>query len=276
MAKISAVINTRNEERNLRYCLESVKWCDEIVVVDMESDDNTVDIAREYTGKIYRHEKVQAFDIARKFAVEMATGDWILLIDADELIPATLRERLLEFAGDDTVDVLFLPRKDYIMGAWIKSNGFWPDYLPRFFRRNAISFTEHVHDFMHIAKTARIRYLPPKEELSIEHFAYLDSAHFMEKLNRYTTLEAQHLFERGSRFSLRKMLYVVVKEFYFKFFKSRAYREGLRGFFISIMMCFYRILTYIKLWEKRENQDGPVVEKYDDLKRQILRDYTGR
>ena len=86
MIKISAIINTRNEEHNIRYCLETLRWCDEIIVVDMESEDNTIKIAREYTDKIYSHPKVLAFDIARKYALEKAPGNWILQIDADEMI----------------------------------------------------------------------------------------------------------------------------------------------------------------------------------------------
>ena len=94
MAKISAVINTLNEESNIAFCLETLKWCDEIIVVDMQSEDRTVEIAANFTDKIYNFERVGYVEPARKFAVEQATGDWILLIDADELVPKQLADKL--------------------------------------------------------------------------------------------------------------------------------------------------------------------------------------
>lgn len=272
MPTISAVINTRNEEKNIRYCLESVKWCDEIIIVDMESDDKTVEIAREYTDKIYSHEKVMAFDVARKFAVEKASGDWVLLVDADELIPNSLKMKLIETAFGDAIDVLNLPRKDYVMGAWIENTGFWPDYQPRFFRKGSIVFTEHVHKFMHIADCARIQYLSAEEKYAIEHFAYIDAEQFVEKLNRYTNIEAGEYFSKGIKFDKYKLIKSFIGEFLTRYIGMKGYKDGIRGLFVSLMMGMYRMVSYIKLWELYEYRDKSVTDSYNEFKDALIKE----
>lgn len=274
MPMISAVINTRNEEQNIRFCLESLRWCDEIIVVDMESDDKTVDIAREYTDKIYSHEIVRAFDTARKFAVEKASGDWILLIDADELVKKLLSKRLRNIAANDESDIVYIPFKTYIMGAWIKHTGWWPDYHPRFFKRGTITFVENVHAYMNESSAAKKLYLPAEEINSIEHFAYRDSEHFITKLNRYTTIEARHMFDQGQRFSLFRMLAAGFRGFQVRYISQKGYKDGYRGFSLSLMMGFYRTLNYIKLWEYWQNKDLSVQDQYNALKETIIKEYS--
>ena len=274
MARISAVINARNEEGNIRYCLESVKWCDEIVVVDMESEDKTATIARQYTDKVFAHERVLAFDAARKFAVAQATGDWILLVDADEMVPRPLSEKLREIAGGNDADVVYVAFKTYIMGEWIKHAGWWPQYHPRFFRRGCVEFVETIHAFMQVNPSAREIHLPAEEGVSIEHFNYVDCAHFVKKLNHYTTIEAEHLHEQGGSFSAYRMFVESGKEFISRYFIAKGYKDGHRGLFLSMMMAFYRSLSYMKLWENRQNRDTSLETKYTDLKKGILKEYS--
>lgn len=272
MPRISAVINTRNEESNIRYCLETLKWCDEIIVVDMESEDRTVEIAREYTDKVFSHEIVLAFDIARKYAVEKATGEWILMIDADEMVPKALSNLLVEIVATDKTDVVFIPFKTYIMGEWIQHTMWWPEYHPRFFKRGAFTFVETIHDYMQISESARKIYLEVTEKNAIYHFNYRDSCHFVEKLNKYTDIEAKHLIERGEKFKVRRLTWPL-KEFWKRYVKHKGYKDGYRGFFLSIMMAFYRFLTLVKLWEADERkkpdfdyqpQRKMVLDSYDE------------
>jgi (heptosyl)LPS beta-1,4-glucosyltransferase len=273
MPKISAVINTRNEEQNIRFCLESLKWCDEIIVVDMESDDKTVGIAREYTDKIYNHEKVLAFDIARKFAAEQATGEWILLIDADELAPKQLADKLKTIADTNEGDAVFIPFKNYLLGEWNKYTGWWPNRHCRFFKKDMMAFSERIHAYQTLKESAREIYLPAKEEYAIHHFAYKDSAQFLEKLNRYTTIEAAHLYAENSGFSYFKLFKNGLKEFFDRYIRARGYKDGPRGLFVSLMMSMYRVMSYIKLWELYENKQENVSEKYIRLKNEILKEY---
>ncbi len=270
MPTISAVVNTRNEETNIRYCLETLTWCDEIVVVDMESEDGTVAIAREYTQAVHRHPKVLAFDIAKKFAVEKATGDWILLVDADEMIPKHLAETLAKIAVRDDVDIVEIPFRHYIMGDWVRHSGWGFTPLPRFFRRGKIRFTETVHRYMEKDAGARTLRLAPDDDGCIAHFNYRDASHFVEKLNRYTDIEAQHLYDRGIPFSYRRMIWAAAREFLGRYLKGKGYRDGARGLSLCLMMAFYRALSFVKLWEKREFADDPVAAKYEKIRTRIL------
>ena len=268
--KISAVILARNEEHNIRYCLETVRWCDEIIVVDMESEDRTAAIALEYTSRIYSHAKVEAFDIAKKFAVEQASGDWVLLIDADEMAPKSLCMALKAIAEKNEVDIVEIPFRHYIMGDCVRYSGWGYTPLPRFFRSEKIIFTETIHGYMQKASDARVVRLESLEENSIAHFNYIDSAHFVEKLNRYTSVEAQHLFDRGINFSYYLLFKTLLREFYGRFFRGKGYRDGVRGFSLCLMMVFYRALSYIKLWEKHQFKDNPVSAQYERIKQDVL------
>lgn len=270
MPRISAVINTRNEVQNIRYCLESVMWCDEIIVVDMESEDRTVEIVQEYTDKVFSHKKVLAFDIARKFAVDQASGDWILLIDADELLPKTLSARLRVIADNDEADAVLIPFKNYLLGEWNKYTGWWPDHHCRFFKKTVMEFSEHVHAYQHLKDSAKKLSLPAKEEYAINHFAYRDIQQFIEKLNRYTTIEACHLFSVKKTFSYRKFFTVGLGEFYSRYFRLKGYKDGPHGLFVSVMMGMYRMITYIKLWELYAYDNESVADMYVKLKSDLI------
>jgi glycosyltransferase involved in cell wall biosynthesis len=264
------MILARNEEFNIRFCLETLRWCDEIVVVDMDSDDKTAEIAAQFTSNIFFHEKVLAFDIAKKFGVEKTTGDWILLIDADEMVPRSLAGRLRSIAEENTVDIVEIPFKHYILGDWVQHTGWGYTPLPRFFRKNAVHFTEVLHGYMHKAKDAKVMRLEPREDNCIYHFNYIDSSHFIDKMNRYTTVEAGHLYANKSPFSRKRLILSALNEFYGRYISQKGYKEGLRGFSLSVMMAFYRALTYIKLWEMYQFADDPIPVRYEHIRNLLL------
>jgi len=270
MAMLSAVILARNEEKNIRFCLNTLSWCDEIVVVDMDSSDSTAAIAREYTDKVYFHEKVIAFDIAKKYGVEKAIGEWILLIDADEMIQYPLARRLRSYAEENKVDVVEIPFKNFILGDWVQHTGWGYMPLPRFFRRDKINFTETIHDYMHVLPEAKVMRLASSDENCIYHFAYLDSSHFVEKLNRYTSAEAQHLYQIKVPFSVRRVIMSALLMFNGRYVVGKGYKDGVRGFVLSLMMAFYQALSHIKLWELYQFEDTPVVERYDKIRHDLL------
>ncbi|MGD0585827.1 MAG: glycosyltransferase family 2 protein [Oryzomonas sp.] len=274
MATISAVINTRNEENNLDSCLSCLNWCDEIIVVDMESEDSTVNIARKYTDKVFSFSKMGYVEPARKFAVEQASGDWVLIIDADELISVNLKDKILESIKGNEGDVVHLPRKNYIMGEWIQHTGWWPDYQPRLFRKGMIDFTDQIHGGLNINEKAKKTFLPAIDENGIEHFNYYDSEHFITKLNIYTNVEAKHLYDGHKKFNFKDMCVTSLREFYNRYIKSKGYKDGYRGLFLTLMMGFYRALTYIKLWEYWQNKDLSPEDNYRKLKEKIINQYS--
>lgn len=267
---ISAVVIARNEQDNISYCLETLLWCDEIVLVDMESEDSTVEIACKFTSRIYSHPKVQAFDIAKKYAVEQATGDWILLLDADEMVPVSLSEELRRKSLDENIGIVEIPFRHYILGACAEYSGWGYTPLPRFFRKGAITFTGTIHDYMHRSTNAPVLRLELCSPFCIIHFNYRDSGHFVEKLNRYTGIEAQNLMDRGEVFSYSRLFIGSLREFYRRYLPGRGYREGVRGFSLALMMAFYRALTWIKLWELHEFRDDPVTDRYRRMRDGIL------
>jgi glycosyltransferase involved in cell wall biosynthesis len=274
MPTISAVINTRNEERNLDSCLLCLNWCDEIIVVDMESEDSTVNIASKYTDNVFSFTKMGYVEPARKFAVEQASGDWIFIVDADELISITLRDKLLESVEKNEADVIHIPRKNYIMGEWIQHAGWWPDYQPRLFRKGMIDFTDQIHGGFKINEKAKMVFLPAQDENGMEHFNYYDAEHFIAKLNIYTNVEAKHLYDEQKKFILKDMCITSLREFYNRYIKTKGYKDGYRGLFLSLMMGYYRIITYIKLWEYWKYEDSSPEINYKNLREKILKKYT--
>ncbi|MBI4157482.1 glycosyltransferase family 2 protein, partial [Candidatus Woesebacteria bacterium] len=129
MPKVSVVINTLNEEENLPTAIASVRdFADEMIVVDMESSDGTVSLAKKLGAKVYSHQKVGYVEPARNFALSKAKGDWIFILDADEVLPKTLQKKLLAIIQTSKNDYFRIPRKNFIFGKWIKHSRWWPDY----------------------------------------------------------------------------------------------------------------------------------------------------
>src|SRR3989338_6835481 len=138
MEKLSVIIITRNEEKTLEDCLESIRWADEIILVDQSSADKTVDIAKKFTDKIYITESIGCCEPDRKFAASLASNDWMLYIDADERISPSLKQEiqdLLGFSGKK-FDSYFIPRKVFLGEKWIRCCGWYPSYTIRLFKKN--------------------------------------------------------------------------------------------------------------------------------------------
>lgn len=133
--KISVCLATFNEEKNLKACLESVKWADEIVIVDGTSTDKTVAIAKKYGAKVIIRENPLMFHINKQKAFEAATGDWILYLDADERVSPELKKEILSVVNQKDFNGFWMPRKNIIFGKWIRHTGWWPDQQLRLFRR---------------------------------------------------------------------------------------------------------------------------------------------
>lgn len=275
--RISVVINTLNEERNLPTALASVRpWADEIVVVDMHSDDRTVEIAREFGANVFFHPRVLAFDGARGFAVAQATGDWILILDADELVPPELSRTLTEIARSDAADVVVIPWLNYLLGAPLGHTGWGPhqDRHTRFLKRVYYRSTATIHALDELPAEGRVLHLPYHPGQAIVHFNYLDATHFLEKLNRYTTIEAEQARTRGERATPRGTLVRAAKEFLRRYLRQKGYRDGWRGFYLSALMAFYRVATDVKLMELEVNGSrADVLDSYRSEAERILAGY---
>jgi glycosyltransferase involved in cell wall biosynthesis len=277
---ISVVINTLNEEKNLPFALRSVQsWADEIVVVDMHSDDQTAQIARDAGARVFFHDRIVAFDEARIFAVGQATGDWILLLDADEVIARPLSLKLMQIASLDEADVVVIPWLNYLLGAPLLHTGWGPhqDRHPRFFRKDRIDLNPRIHSFIHPATGARVLNLPPQDEFTVHHFSYLDIAHFLEKLNRYTSVEAQQAFERGETSGKTSAAIRAVVEFVYRYIFKQGFMDGWRGFYLSGFMATYRLAISAKLQELHAASDrNSNLEAYHRSAEELIAAYEPR
>jgi (heptosyl)LPS beta-1,4-glucosyltransferase len=276
-SRISVIINTLNEENNLPFALRSVRlWVDEIVVVDMHSTDRTVEIAREFGARIHLH-RGPGFNYApRAFAVNQASSEWILMVDADELIPVALSRDLRRMAEADEADVILLHRANYFFGALMLHTGIGPtqDTQVRFFKKGFVVGSSTAHQDFKPIDGARVKTLSYRGDNAIIHFTYLDSRQFIEKLNRYTTIEAQQAFERGERISPARAFLKTVKHFVGRYLAWQGFRDGWRGLYVSLFYTFYKVVTAAKLQELATVGDRSQIEfSYRQEAEQILSAY---
>lgn len=250
MVKISAVINTRNEAKFLEECLKSLAFVDEIVVVDMESDDESRDIAYKFTPNVYTHKPMDWVEPARNFALKKAAGDWILLLDPDETVPKTLAAKLVEIADKGEVDFVRIPRKNIIFGDWVKHSRWWPDHNIRFFKKGAVEWQDAIHSIPVTYGTGLT--IDPDEEFSIHHNHYSSIEQYLKRALRYSDVQAKELLSEGYKFSYYDALSKPFAEFLSRFFAGEGYRDGFHGLMLSLLQAFSVLLVYIKVWQEQD------------------------
>jgi glycosyltransferase involved in cell wall biosynthesis len=275
---VSVLVHTLNEEKNIRNCLETVKWASEIVIIDMYSDDKTTEIASEYTDNIFYHERMGYADPARQFGLEKASNSWVLILDADELVPCKLKEKVEMIITEDLGDIISIPHNNYFFGKLMRYTGWGPlqDTHHRLFKKEYLSINDKIHSTFIEREDARIYEITDENEGFI-HFNYLDVEHFLDKLNRYTTIEARALLKAGEDIKFRAVTGQIFSEFRKRYFKLQGRKEGFRGFSLSFLMSAYRLVTYAKLKlmkeYKSDNPSHKIQEEYDKLARDVIAEY---
>lgn len=251
MLDLTVVINTKNEAKNISRCLASLrKLSAEILVVDMMSTDETVKLAKQAGAKVVKYEHDHGFaDPARNFAFTKVETNWILVLDADEELTSDLVTFIKARVESPTADVYYFARKNLFFGQWVEHTGWWPDYNPRFFRKNYLSWPGKVHGAPEVK--GRIEYLPAKEDLAILHHNYESVEHFVEKLNRYTTLAAKGktVNEVKSPVSSAQVLDRFFAEFLRRYLGLEGWRDGVMGAGLSVLQATYEMTTLMKIWE---------------------------
>lgn len=292
MSKISVILATFNEEKNIKDCLESVhQWVDEIVIVDGTSIDKTVEIAKKYTDKIFIKENPPMFHINKQLAIEKATGDWIFYLDADERVTPELRKEILRVIAtrdtseesptsrrghhprshrEETINGFWIPRKNIIFGKWIQHTGWWPDYQLRLFRRGK-SFLpcQSVHEQPQL--TGKAGYL----KTPLVHYNYRTISQFIDKLNLLYTENDKNVFlAKKEKLNLSDFISRPAGEFLKRFFKEQGYKDGLHGLVLSLLQTFSTVTTLAKVWEQQgfpEIQPNDFVQKVEKESRQVFR-----
>ena len=248
MAKISVVINTRNEEENLPRALASIKkLADEVIVVDMESVDSTKKIAKKFGAKVYDHKLTNYVEPARNYAIDKATGDWIFILDADEEVPGTLVSKLRRLSKNETIDFFRIPRRNKIFGKWIRHSRWWPDYNIRFFKKDSVVWGNIIHS---VPTTKGDGFdIEAKKEFAITHHHYQSVEQYIDRMNRYTTQHALLKIEDNYKFSWRDVVKRPVGEFLSRYFFGKGYKDGLHGLALSGLQGFSELVMYLKIWQ---------------------------
>jgi len=250
MSRLSVTIVAWNEEERLRACLESVAWADEIIVVDGESTDKTVALAREFTDRVWVR-PWPGFAAQKNLALEQASGDWVLSLDADERVTPELRERIARIlagaaADAPAADGYSLPRRNMFWGRWVRHGGLYPDYQLRLFRREAGRFVDDaVHESVRV--DGRVEALPE----ALLHHSYRSLEDFVQRSNRYSTLAAGAWLARGRRAGLADLIFRPLGRFLSMYIIRLGFLDGWRGFVLAVLYADYVFLRMAKAWEAR-------------------------
>lgn len=249
---LSVTIITLNEEANIRRTLESVRWADEIVVLDSGSTDRTTAICREFTDKVF-HQDWIGFSGQKNAAIDRATGDWVLSLDADEPIEPELAEEIRRIiTSADARDGYRIPRKTFFLGKWVRFGGWYPDRNLRLFRRGKGRFAARaVHESVHVDGTVG------DTRHAILHYAYPDLASYLASINRYSTLAVDVMAERGIpavKASLPNILLRPAFTFLHKYVFRLGFLDGKHGLILNLFHAVYVFSKYAKAWERARGE----------------------
>ncbi|MCF7837255.1 MAG: glycosyltransferase family 2 protein [Candidatus Marinimicrobia bacterium] len=243
--KISACITAGNEEVKIRRCLESVAWCDEIVVVDSFSSDRTVEICREYTSRVYQH-KWLGYIGQKNLIRDMAQHPWALFIDADEEVSPDLRAEIMAHfeRGNSTVAGYQFPRLVYYLGRWIRHGEWYPDTKLRLFRREqGRSAGREPHD--HVLVDGPVVTL----RSPLYHYTYDDISDHIHTTNRFSTITACEKYKEGQRANWFDLVLRPYWRFLKAYFFKGGFRDGRPGLLIAQISSFGVRMKYYKMWE---------------------------
>lgn len=248
---LSAVIITRNAKRHLPACLESLAFCDEIVVVDSGSTDGTAELAAGSGARVVQKEWL-GYGPQKQFAVDQAKHDWVLCIDSDERVSPELRASIEAAIRAPATPVYRMPRRNQFLGRWLSHGEGYPDWSPRLFNRlNARWSDDLIHEKVLYAVT------PGTLKGDLMHESYDDLGGYLERQNRYTTLQARRDFEAGRRVGMLHLVFSPVVRF-FKFYVFRlGFLDGLAGFLHIAVGCMNSFTKYAKLMELQRAERRP-------------------
>lgn len=246
-AKITAIIPTYNEENNIMDCLESVKWADEVLVVDSFSNDKTLEIAKKYTDRIIQHEYINSAT-QKNWAIPQARYEWVLIVDADERVAEDLRDEIegvLSKSSDD-INGYYIPRKNFFLGKEIRHSGweFQHDLNLRLFKRDFGRYeNKKVHaDIIIEGKKGKIK-------SPFLHYSYRTIAQYLKKLERYTNWAALDVAKVEKRIGWHQLVFRPIGTFIKMFLLKLGFLDGIHGLILALFSSYYVYIKYVKAWE---------------------------
>lgn len=248
---LSVVITAWNEETTLPEAITSVKdLADEVVVVDTESTDKTVQVAKKLGAKVYSHKNTSIVEPVRNFSISKASGDWVLLLDADERVTPELAAEIKRLLANPDADYYRIPRKSIIFGKWITSGHWWPDYVYRLFKKGHVKWFDQIHSAPQTQGTGHD--LAVKEELALVHEHYQTISQFIDRMNRYSSVQADQLIADGYKLVPSDLLSKPLSEFINQYFSRKGYKEGVHGVALSLLQTFAELAVYLKVWQSEK------------------------
>ncbi len=251
--RLSVAIITCNEEANIARTLESVKWADEIIVVDSGSSDNTRAIAESFGAKVFV-EEWKGFAAQKNSGLDKCTGDWILSLDADEEVSVELADSIRGYlnAVDDPIGALRFNRRNMFLKKWIRRGGFYPDSKVRLFRAGVAGFEARaVHEDLQISTASKLGSLRG----DLIHHAYPTLTSYIEHMNRYSSLGAEMVVEKGKAgFSFLNIVIRPLATFIYNYIFRLGFLDGREGLLLHLYHSVYVSWKYAKAWELSRKQ----------------------
>src|SRR3989344_8133890 len=247
---ISALVLTKNEEEMIEGCLKQLTFADEIVIVDQDSVDNTLKIARKYTNRIF---KSTANDFAqnRNTLKDKAKCKWLLYVDADERLPQELIRQIKIAISKNDCSAFYIPRKNYVLGKWVRYGGWWPDYAPRLFKKSKLEKWEGVvHESPVIS--GKISYL----KTPIEHLSERSMSQMFSKSIKWAKIEADLSMAHGHRqVSIASILKLSAFEFMRSYILKMGILDGVVGLIEGIYQSLHQAMALTYLWEAQNKKN---------------------
>ncbi len=246
MTKLSVLLPTYNEESMIMDCIESVRWADEILVVDSHSSDQTLNIADRYGARIIQHQYVNSAK-QKNWAIPQCAYEWVLQIDADERLEPALQAEIQEILKNPSADVdgYRINFKHHLLGKWVRYSGVYPEYHLRLFRRDLGRFQDREVD-AHVMVPGKVITL----QSHILHYGTESISHRLRAMDRYTRYESDEREKRGQYYSWLNVTVRPFAVFFYYYIYKLGFLEGMRGLILAVLKTDFIFWTYAKLWEK--------------------------
>jgi glycosyltransferase involved in cell wall biosynthesis len=243
---LACIVITKNEERNIADCLASARWADDLIVVDAESRDRTVDLARECGAKVFTR-PWPGFGLQKNFGIAQASSDWILILDADERVTEELRGEVrtcLARWRPGAPVAYRIPRRNFFYGAWVRGAGVYPDYQVRLFRRGIAQYNDvAMHE--NLIVDGEIGTLLGH----LDHYTERRIQDHFKKFGFYTTLAAQEKGKTVYSVHAQDLLFRPLVVFLKSYILKQGFRDGVRGLIVCVFASMYTFVKYAKLWD---------------------------
>ena len=248
-ATIAVCIVGRNEADKLVECLESVTWADEIVFVDLESEDESAAIAGRFGARVLRHPRVPIVELVRNVAADAATSDWVLAMDPDERVEPGLARELRALSRRTDIDLIEIPFMNYDLGFPPSHPSHRYEPKPRMYRPDRIRWPEEPHALPKFDRARSFR-LPSEDEVVMRHERSRNLVEILDRAARYAPAEAQSMIDRGEVFTARRMIVRLAWKVYRQFIEARPYRDGVPGILRAAILVQYHFCVWLEFWQR--------------------------